>query len=333
MTRIPRTHVEGALVYVTSRGDNNENIFKDEPDYNTYLELLKKYKSQYGFKLFAFCFLPNHLHLLMELKQGLTTSEIMHDLNANYTKYFNGQHERKGHLFQERYKLVLLEKDNYMLPAMAYIHLNPLALGLVKDLQGYQHSSYLYYIGSVAQLEMDAEIKEIRSRLSEYSVSDYAKYLATVPKDQMESLGKELNKKIVIGSADFVKKVEQISAELEAKPAVQSAGEAMAGAPRARFMKVSIIGIVILSIFTLYLYANSLRLKKNFNKELAQKENELDKRLREERGAIVQDLNEKYAADKVSYQAMAVRMEREKQRAAELEAKLQDIKQPRKEIK
>ncbi|MDD5653435.1 MAG: transposase [Candidatus Omnitrophica bacterium] len=326
MTRIPRTHVEGALVYVTSRGDNNENIFKDDSDYYTYLELLKKYKNQYGFKLFAFCFLPNHLHLLMELKEGLTTSEIMHDLNANYTKYFNGKHERKGHLFQERHKLVLVEKDAYIFPAMNYIHLNPLALGLTNDLKDYKYSSYLYYIGGNPQLEMEAEIREIKSRLSEYSLSDYAKYLAGIPKEQMESLGKELNKKTAIGSQDFIKKVEQLSAELETKPASQGSSEVVKDAVHGKFIRIAISGVVILGIFTLYLYANSMRLKKNFTRQLEQKESEIDKRLKEERNAIIRGVNEKQAADMVSYQAMAVRMEKEKQRAAELEEKLKSAK-------
>ncbi len=326
MNRIPRTHVEGSLVYVTSRGDNNENIFKDPADYLNYLELLKKYKGQYGFKLFSFCLLPNHLHLLMELKEGLTTSEIMHDLNANYTKYYNGKHERKGHLFQERHKLVLVEKDTFILPAMNYIHLNPLSLGLVKELGEYQYSSYLYYTGSLPQFDMSEELKEIKSRLSEYSVSDYASYLKGITKEQMDKLGKEVNKNVVLGSQAFIKKVEQLSAELEAKSQGQGAGEISQEIVPRKFIKISMIGIIVLSIFTLYLYTNSLRLKKNFTKELEQKEGELDKRLKEERGTIVKDLNEKHAADMVSYQAMAVRMEREKQRAAELEQKLKSVK-------
>ena len=330
MNRIPRTHIEGALVYVTSRGDNNENIFKDKEDYLNYLELLKKYKAQYGFKLFGFCLLPNHLHLLMELKEKLTTSEIMHDLNANYTKYFNGKYERKGHLFQERHKLVLVEKDTYILPAMNYLHLNPTALGLVKEFSEYQYSSYLYYslqpTARSPEIDMQEEVKEIKSRLSEHSFSDYLSYLKGISKDEMENLGKELNKKVVIGSQAFIKKVEQLSAELEAKPQVQGAGEVGENAARGKFIKISVIGIIVLSVFTAYLFANSLGLKKNFSKELQQKESELDQRLKEERGKIVKDLNEKHSADMVSYQAMAVRMELEKQRAAELEEKLKGRK-------
>ncbi len=125
MIKIPKIHIEGALYYVTTRGDNNEDIFKEPEDYKTYLGLLRKYKEQYGFKLFSFMLAPNHLHLLFELKMGITISDIMHDLNGNYTKYFNSKYERKGHLFQERSKMVLAEKDKYLLPIIAYMHLNP----------------------------------------------------------------------------------------------------------------------------------------------------------------------------------------------------------------
>ncbi|MFZ2603854.1 MAG: transposase, partial [Candidatus Omnitrophota bacterium] len=67
---VPKIYIEGALYSVTSHGDNEDVIFKEKGDYEKYLELLKKYKEQYGFKLYAFCLMPNHLHLLFELKLG-----------------------------------------------------------------------------------------------------------------------------------------------------------------------------------------------------------------------------------------------------------------------
>lgn len=322
MNRIPRTHVTGSLVYMTSRGDNNESIFKDEADYRNYLELLKKYKAQYGFKLFAFCLLPNHLHLLMELKEGLTTSEIMHDLNANYTKYFNGRYQRKGHLFQERYKMLLMEKDAYILPAMNYIHLNPLALGLTKDLAQYQYSSYLYYTPQPTacspQIDIQEETKEIKFRLLEIGQQDYALYLKGIPKESMQALGKDLSKKIIFGSQDFNKRVQQ---------AAEPVPEKHAGVYQERkFIIIGSVLIAVLGLFSIFLFARTMFLKGAFTKELSAKEAELSRKLKEEKQLVVKDLQEKYQADMVSYQAMAKRVEIEKKRTAQLEEQLKGVK-------
>jgi len=329
MAKIPRIHIEGALLYVTSRGDNDREIFKDKDDYSAYLDLLRKYKEQYGFKLYAYCFLPNHLHLLLELKEGLTVSDIMHDLNANYTKYFNGRYERKGHLFQERYKMIIMEKDTYILKVMAYIHLNPVAQGLVGNLKEYLYSSYRYYIDSPQsavhgpQIDMEEEIKEVRSRLSELSVVDYAGYMAGIPKGEMENLGRTLTKNTILGSKQFIESIERIAEELSAEN--KEADDQGARVMHGKFIKVSVGLIVVLGIFSLYLYISSSGLKKNFRQELEQKNVELNNRLKEEKAEVAQDLKERHAADMVSYDAMAKRMELEKAKAAELEEKLERL--------
>lgn len=152
MPRQPRIHLENTLYYVTVRGNHGEDIYKDEGDYKMFLELLKKYKEAYGFKVFAFVFLPNHFHLVMEIppvkeiknKKGI--SDFMHDLNSSYTKYFNGKYQRKGHLFRERFKTALAEKQLYTAKLTAYVHLNPQKMNLVSDPKEYKYSSYLFYL-------------------------------------------------------------------------------------------------------------------------------------------------------------------------------------------
>lgn len=329
MARIPRIHIEGALFYVTSAGDNDRQIFKDQQDYSAYVDLLKKYKERYGFKLFAYCFLPNHLHLLFELKEGLTVSNIMHDLNANYTKYFNAKYERKGHLFQERYKMIIMDKDTYILPVMAYIHLNPLALGLVKELKEYPYSSYLYYSPQSTvhspQIEMQEEMREVRARVSEFAVADYASYLKGVTKEEMEKLGKELTKNTILGPQEFLEKINRLAEELAAGNK-EEAEESTTPILQHKFIQLSLAVIAVLGIFNLYLFVNSLGLKKSFKQELEHKKVELETRLKEEKAKVAQDLQEKYAADMVSYEAMAKRMELEKKKAWELEEKLKQMK-------
>ena len=103
MPMLPRIYIEGSLYYVTSMGNHGENIFRDKEDYMTYLELLKKYKEQDGYKLFSFVLMPQQLNLLIEATEQATISTIMHDIASSYTKYFNNRYQRKGHLFQERF--------------------------------------------------------------------------------------------------------------------------------------------------------------------------------------------------------------------------------------
>ncbi len=330
MAKIPRIHIEGALLYVTSRGDNDREIFKDKGDYFAYVDLLKKYKEQHGFKLFAYCLLPNHLHLLLELKEGLTVSDIMHDLNANYTKCFNGRYERKGHLFQERYKMIIMEKDTYILETMAYVHLNPIAAGLAKDLKDYPYSSYEYYASGSKEaaagamsLDLSEETREIKSRLSELSVADFPGYLSGISKEKMENLGNKLTKSTILGSKKFIEKIETVAQELSA--ANKETELQGAGIIQGKFIKVSVGVIVVLGVFSLYLYSSFSGLKKNFSQKLDQKSVELNTRLKLEKTKVAQDLQERHAADMVSYDAMARRMELEKQKAAELEDKIDKL--------
>jgi putative transposase len=321
--KIPRTHIEGALYYATSRGDNNENIFKDNRDYESYLDLLKKYKEQYGFRLFSFVLMPNHLHLLIELKEGLTISDIMHDLNANYTKYFNSRYERKGHLFQERYKMVLLEKAQYLVPVSAYIHLNPWALGLTAEPKEYAYSSYPLFCGlnprNLLRLDMQDEVREMSGYLGG---KQYEDVLSSIPGTEMEVLGKDLSKQIILGKEEFIEKVREYSGKIKSasvQPAMGVQPAVEAPYPYRKLILAATVVVMVMGLLTLYLYARGVESRDRYRKELAKKEAEINMRLNKEREFIHKDLEEKYHADMVSYQAMAKRLELEKQKVRKLE--------------
>ena len=216
MPRLPRIYVEKALYYVTSRGDYSQEIFKDREDYKMFLELLKKYKGQYGLKLFAFCLLPNHFHLLMELpKQGQgedkagILSAVMHDLNSSYTKYFNGRYHQKGHLFRERYKAALVEKEPYLLKVSAYIHLNPKALNLSLDSGAYPYSSYVFYLDKTLS-EGDFLTEEKQELLGLLNGEDYGGFIERVSKDPLFSGLHNSLRKGILGTSDFEEKARRL---------------------------------------------------------------------------------------------------------------------------
>jgi len=320
MPRLPRIHIEGALYYITSRGDHNQDIFKDEEDYSTYLELLNKYKEQYGFKLYSFVLLPNHSHLLIELKQDSTISSIMHDLNSSYIKHFNNRHNRKGHLLQERYRLILVEKEPYLLYMTAYIHLNPRKLNLTKDRENYPFSSYLNYAGCkhrTLNLSMEEEIQEVLSLLPGPSrQTKYEDFLNSIDKEQIQILSKKLHKVRLLGSKAFIDKVR---AQI-AKSKIQTP------AGKLRFNKKFILAgsaaVILLGIVNIILYGLNKQLKGRFSSLSKDKEKEYSQRLVAEKDKIRKDLEGLHRANMVSYDAMARRLEIEKKKVKELEGKI-----------
>ena len=141
MARPLRLEYEGALYHVTSRGNAREGIFSDERDRERFLGILADVVARYGWICHAYCLMSNHYHLLIETPQaGL--SHGMQLLNGVYTQWFNHRHKRAGHLFQGRFKGILVEKDNYLLELARYIVLNPVRAKMVQNVGDWPWSSY-----------------------------------------------------------------------------------------------------------------------------------------------------------------------------------------------
>ncbi|MFZ5899180.1 MAG: transposase, partial [Bacillota bacterium] len=117
----------------------------DEPDYCLYLSLLEKYSSRHGVTVHAYALLPNHLHLLVQVSTR-PLSLLMHVLQQTYTQAFNRKYGRVGHLFQGRYKALVVEDDAYLLSLVKYIHMNPVEAGLCADPSDYPWSSHRHYL-------------------------------------------------------------------------------------------------------------------------------------------------------------------------------------------
>jgi len=331
MPRVPRINIENALYYITSRGDHNEDIFKEGSDYAMYLDLLKRGKEQYKFKLFAFCLMPNHAHLLIEPAGNTTISHIMHAVNPNYTKYFNAKHRRDGHLFQERYKMVLVEKETNLLNVTSYIHLNPKALKLVSDIIEYSYSSYPLYIeedrGSEKTGQMDIK-NEIREALDYLKGASYKDFIDKMPAEEMDKLGKLLGKKAAIGSEEFMEKIKS-KVESE-KQKSEELAETKAREPLLvkRLVVLGGVMVVIAGLIALSLYARTVKIRKELKSQIEKGNAEITVKVNAEKQKIVKDLGEKYRADMVSYQAMSKRLEAEKKKVGELEKSLKGSSRP-----
>ena len=146
MPRTAREKSHSGIYHVMLRGINKQNIFEETDDYEKMLSLLQESKDTGGIELYAYCFMSNHIHLL--LKEGTETLEkTMKRLGSKYAVWFNTKYTRAGHLFQDRFRSEAVEDPPYFLTALRYIHFNPVKAGLVKSPGEYAYSSYNCYFG------------------------------------------------------------------------------------------------------------------------------------------------------------------------------------------
>jgi REP element-mobilizing transposase RayT len=114
----------GALYHITSRGNERKNIFLKDEDRVKFLQILEDYHDRYGILIHNYVLMDNHYHLVLETPKG-NLLKVMHGINSSYTGYFNRRYGRSGHLFQGRYRGILVEKDAYLLSLSRYVHPNP----------------------------------------------------------------------------------------------------------------------------------------------------------------------------------------------------------------
>lgn len=141
MARPLRIEYSGAIYHITSRGNEKKPIFKDDKDRLIFLNILKDVNKRYNWLCHAYCLMDNHYHLIIETLDG-TLSRGMRQLNGVYTQTFNKRHDRVGHIFQGRYKAILIDKENYLLEVCRYAVLNPVRAKIVEAPEKWKWSSY-----------------------------------------------------------------------------------------------------------------------------------------------------------------------------------------------
>lgn len=154
MARRPRVFGPQVLYHVIARGNHRQVTFRTASDYQAYLERLAKYRHLCQVRLWAYCLMPNHVHLLVETAD-VPLSAFMQRLQQSYTQYFNRTHQKVGHLFQGRYQAIVCEHDRYLLALVRYIHLNPVRAKLVKQPDTYRYSGHAAYLDGHATAALD----------------------------------------------------------------------------------------------------------------------------------------------------------------------------------
>lgn len=148
MARPLRITYPGAFYHVTARGNEQKAVFKSKSDRIKFLGYLESASVRYNAEIHAYCLMVNHYHLLLETPSG-NLPQIMRHINGAYTTYFNTKRARSGHLFQGRYRGILVEKDAYAKELSRYIHLNPVRADMVEKPEDYPWCSYSAYMGKI----------------------------------------------------------------------------------------------------------------------------------------------------------------------------------------
>lgn len=143
MARTARIFVENACNHIITRGNQKNTVFKTGRDFEKYFTLLHRYKLKYDCLIYGYCLMPNHIHLALESPLGLKAmSRFMHCINQSYAMSFNATYEKVGHLWQNRYKNLVVLKDSYLYNLITYIEYNPVRAGIVSVPGDYAWSSY-----------------------------------------------------------------------------------------------------------------------------------------------------------------------------------------------
>jgi len=209
MARPLRLSFEDALYHITARGNRRDNIFNSERDKSVFLNRINETFAKYSFLCYAYCLMDNHYHLFIKTPLANLT-DGMHYLNASYANWFRTKYKIIGPVFQGRYKSIIVDEDNYSLMLSAYIHLNPLRAGIVKQLDKYKWSSFLEYNGMRQPLIEKLDMHFILSQFGDNVSKASERYKSFVLENiNMENPLKNTYKGVALGNETFIERIKE----------------------------------------------------------------------------------------------------------------------------
>jgi len=217
MARPLRIEFAGAIYHITSRGDRKEPIFEDDDDRQSLLEVIAQSLDRHEAQMLAYCLMGNHYHFVLYTHQP-NLSGLMRQINGVYTQRYNRRHGKTGHLFEGRFKAILVDRDAYLFEVCRYVELNPLRVGWVKDPVGWKWSSYRAHIGEApAPLWLDTDgllgyvLGEMPTthRLRKLAQKRYQNLVAQAKGVELWSAG--LRHQIYLGDEAFVERMQSMA--------------------------------------------------------------------------------------------------------------------------
>lgn len=214
MPRPLRIIIPNIPLHILNRGNNRQEVFKDEEDFEYFLNLLKRYKKELAFKLYHFCLMPNHTHFVLEPTIEKSLPKIMLKLTLSHTRYFNNKYKGVGHVWQGRYKSSLLGKENYFIWCGLYNELNPVRAKMVKHPKDWKHSSFNFYGGKEVSPLINGliDVDPYYLRLSSIPERRKQIYLDNINKIIEENHLKYIRNNLdsgIFGKPEFIKEMKQ----------------------------------------------------------------------------------------------------------------------------
>jgi putative transposase len=208
MPRTARVAPKGYIYHVLTRGNNRQDDFREEADFKKYLALLSHYKEKYQFKLYHYVLMTNHVHLVLEPSEsGGRLSEIMKGINLSYVLYYKKKNHYSGHFWQDRFKSILISRDEYLLACGSYVELNPVRARMVDDPKDYPWSSYrVHAYGRKNDLVDEHPVYSLLSEEERHRQKNYREFVRGMLKAK-DGMKGEMDRRMAYGGEDFLKKM------------------------------------------------------------------------------------------------------------------------------
>jgi putative transposase len=222
MARPLRLQYPGALYHVTARGNARQPIYTDARDRQQFLTVLAAVVERFDWRCYAYCLMDNHYHLLIETPRG-NLSVGMRQLNGVYTQRFNRRHGRVGHVFQGRFKAIVVERESYLLALCRYVVLNPVRAGVVKQPERYLWSSYRATAGlepAPAWLRREWVLEQFSARRT-VAERQYQQFVHAG--NSLPSPWEQVRGQVVLGAEAFVAELQPLLANTAASKEIPQA--------------------------------------------------------------------------------------------------------------
>ncbi len=212
MSRPLRIEYEGAFYHVVARGNERKRVFLSKADFEKFLANLKEAATRFSVVVHCYALLGNRYHLIVETPKA-NLSSFMHAVQSGYTTYFNTKRGRSGHLFQGRFKSILVDKDAYLLELSRYIHLNPVRAHMTDTPEAYPFSSYAAFLNPRQETFV---FRDLILNMS-HGPEGYRHFVESVIPEELESPSKDIYGGMILGKKSFIKEVLQRLKETDRK--------------------------------------------------------------------------------------------------------------------
>jgi len=211
MPRHARILISGYPHHIIQRGHNRQTVFAADDDYLYYLANLAEWKKQLGCKVYSYCLMTNHVHLIVD--PGVDErhlSLLMKRVAGRQTRYINTQEQRSGTLWEGRYKSSPISSDDYLLACSRYVELNPVRAGLVAEPETYRWSSYRAKVGLVETdwLDFDPYYTGLAATARQRQALYRDFVVETIADDEFEQIRQAIQRGQLTGPEAFVEEIE-----------------------------------------------------------------------------------------------------------------------------